>query len=198
MKPGRSARELLPQLAAAALVLTFLATCCDAAPAPAGPARWRPYDLIVELRDLPKSYSCDQLYYKFWEVLWTLGARSNMKILTYDCRAARLGHPANMTGRSPRVHLQFTLPDALPGGEARWADLEAVRRTVRLEPGHPQALDSADCALLEQIKETLLPALPVHIVGSRWQCTDGARSAHFSVSISVLTPAARAAARAAA
>ena len=201
VKERRSVASLLPQLGVAVLMLTLVAAACEAAPAAAPaaePARWRPYDVIVELHDLPKSYSCDELYYKFWEMLWALGAGSNMKVLTYDCEHRLERTAQGAPARSPRVQLQFTLPEALPGGDARWADLKAVRRTIRLEPGHPHALDSSDCALLEQIKDTLLRALPVEVVGSRLDCAAPARSAYFSVSIRTLTPEARGTVRAAA
>jgi hypothetical protein len=192
MKQARSVGERLAKLAAGVLLSTLLATSGEAAvTAPTSLARWRPYDIIVDLHNLPKSYTCDQLYYKFWEVLWTLGARSNMKILTYDCAQGLAGHARSAPARSPRVELKFALAAALPSTEARWADLMASRRTVRLEPGQPRALDSSDCALLEQIKDTLLPALPADVVGARLDCTVPARSAHFSVSIRTLTPEAR-------
>jgi hypothetical protein len=193
------AQSLLPTVAAAVLTVAFLAATSGAATAAAEPARWRPYDLIIDLRDLPKSYSCDALYYKLWDVLWALGARPGMKILTYDCERttanAHAGVAPGVPARSPRVHLLFALPDALSGGEARWADVRAVERTIRLEPGHPRTLDASDCALVQQIKDTLLPALAADVVGSRLDCGAPASSARFSLSIRTLTPEARGAAR---
>jgi hypothetical protein len=195
LKGRRTRQPPLPQLAAvlltSILLSVLLAGVCQAAPAVPEAARWRPYDIIVDLRALPKRYSCDDLYYKFWEVLWTLGAGSNMKVLTYDCERGQAGLAQRAPSRSPRVELQFSLPEALHGSEARWADLEAVPRTIRLEPGHPRALDASDCALLDQIRITLLPALPAHIVGYRLQCAAPAGRAPFSVSIRTLTPESR-------
>jgi len=43
---------------------------------PAEPAQWRTYDLLLQFRDLPKTYSCDDLWYRFRDVLLTLGARA--------------------------------------------------------------------------------------------------------------------------
>jgi hypothetical protein len=195
LKGRRIRKRPLPQLAAVLLTSilssVLLAGVCLAAPAAPEAARWRPYDIMVDLRGLPKRYSCDDLYYKFWEVLWTIGAGSNMKILTYDCERGQAGPAQHAPSRSPRVELQFSLPEALHGGEARWADLEAVTRTIRLEPGHPGALDSSDCALLDQIRITLLPALPAHIVGYRLECAAPGRGAPFSVSVRTLTPESR-------
>jgi hypothetical protein len=174
------------------MIASFCATA-NATPAPAEPARWKSYDLIVDLHNLPKSYSCDELWYKFRDVLWSLGAGPRMRILTYRCERGR-GAPE----RSPSVQLQFALPDALTGADQRWADLQAVQRTIRLEPGHPDTLDHSDCVLLQQIKDTLLAALPARIVDYRLRCEAPARSPRFSVSIKTLIPESRGSMRTAA
>lgn len=202
MKRSGRAQGLLPQLAVP--VLLAIASAATAAPGPRTPpdvqsAVWRPYDLLIDLHDLPKSYTCDELYYKFWEVLWALGAEPNMKVLAYDCAHPAAGSPTAGAGRavraperSPRVQLQFALPAAVRGSDTSSGDLQAILRTIRLAPGHPRTIDSADCALLAQIKDTLLPALPAEVVGSRLNCTEPSRNAHFSISIRALTPEKRA------
>jgi hypothetical protein len=134
VKECNSVRVLSARLAGPALMAAVLAAPCQVAAAATEPARWRPYDLIIDLRDLPKSYSCDDLYYKFWGVMSSLGAGSNMRILSYQCERGRGAPGGDMPARSPRVQLHFELPEALPAGDARLADLEAVERTIRLEP----------------------------------------------------------------
>ena len=172
--------------AAPLLTLAMAAARCDAAPADGDPARWRPYAIVVDLHDLPKRYSCDDLWYKFRDILLTLGADSHMEIVTYRCQR-ELGALA----RSPRVQVQFALPEALPSGQARWLDLRAIKRTTRLEPGHPRSLDDSDCALLQQLKDTLFAALPVHVIAYRLACgAPPSRAPRFSVSIETLSPAA--------
>lgn len=149
------------------------------------PATWMPHDLEVRLESLPRRYSCDDLWYKFRDVLLMIGARSDLQILAYGCESA-LGEAA----RSPRVHLRFQLPQALHGKDLRWADLRAVETTVKIEPGRPSSLNAADCELLRQMKDTLLAELPDHIVSFRLPCrAPVVTQPAFSLSIEALTPA---------
>jgi hypothetical protein len=114
------------------------------------PAAWMPHELIVSLNHLSKRYSCDDLWYRFRDVLLEIGARPDMKILPYRCEPA-LGEAS----RSPSVQLQFQLPEVLHGKLAQWADIRVVTSVVTLEPGHPESFDASDCDLLRQIKDTL-------------------------------------------
>jgi hypothetical protein len=118
------------------------------------PAVWTSHTLIVDLRNLPKRYSCDDLWYKFKAVLLTLGARSDIKIFPSRCERS-LGS----TAYSPKLQLEFSIPQALSAKDAQWADMQAVSKSIRLEPGSPDRIDAKDCDLLEQIKSTLLPYL---------------------------------------
>jgi hypothetical protein len=135
--------------------------------------------MIVDLQDLPKRYSCDDLWYRFRDVLLSIGARSDMQIFPYQCNT-----------RSPRVRLQFSLLKTVSGAEVKYASLQAGSETIRLEPGHPRSLDASDCALLQQIKGTLLPALPVRVVSYRLTCV-APTSSHrrFYLSVQALSPA---------
>ena len=49
------------------------------------PAQWRTYDLLIDLQDLPRSYSCTQLWYKFRDLLLHIGARHYMLIEPERC-----------------------------------------------------------------------------------------------------------------
>ena len=122
--------------------------------------------MIVRLDNLPKRYSCDDLWYKFHDVLLALGARPDMRILAYRCEKSLSSEQA----RSPRVELKFYLPEALSGTQRQWADLSAVQRIVELQPGEPGKIDAADCELLRQIKEGLLPLIPVKVRDYRLAC----------------------------
>lgn len=117
------------------------------------PAVWFPYDLIIDLQNLPRVYTCDDLYYKFRDVLVALGAQHWPMIHTYRCNS-----------RSPRMHLQFALAKTVSGSEQQYASMQVSSKTLELGPGKPQSLTQSDCQLLDQIKDTLLPALPVKIV----------------------------------
>ncbi len=169
-----------------AALVTFGALQIAAGATPATqtqPAQWRPNDLIVELHDLPKVYSCDELWYKFHGVLLQIGARPRMNILAYDC-----GSEAGAAAYSPRVHLQFQTLEAIPANDARWADTQAAYRTVRLGPGSPTTLNDSDCELLSQIKDLLLPALSDdHTIAFHLACQSvSARHAAFALTVSVL------------
>jgi hypothetical protein len=155
-----------------------------AAPQPGGPAEWRPHDIIVDLHNLPVRYTCDDLWYKFHDVLLTLGAGPQMEIVTYRC-GPQLGELAN----SPSVQLRFSLPELLDTGQARWADIDATPRTVRLTPGHPASLRDSDCELLRQLKDELLAALPDRVVSFNLACA-APRPARwpFNVTVQALTP----------
>ncbi len=178
---------LLPLLFAAAGA--HAATAVPAAGAPAAgaatPAEWRSWDLIVNLQDLPQAYTCDELWYRFHDLLQALGARPDMQILTYHCGSTR----AQAT-RSPSVQLQFELPNPLSESQARYADMSAVRTTVRIGPGQPHSFTAEDCELLKQVNSQLLVALPVRVVGASLSCpaAGGAARHPFALRVQTLLP----------
>lgn len=155
------------------------------ATAPIGqPAAWRPHDVIVSLHDLPQAYSCDDLWYKFRDVLLALGARADVKILVYQC-----GPTAGVLGRSPDVHLQFAAPELLDRDQSKWAQFTAAATSIELAPGQPASLHASDCELLRQIKDELLPELGETVVRADLACA-AAKSVHghFSLTVRTLTP----------
>jgi hypothetical protein len=123
------------------------------------PAVWFPYDMIVDLKNLPRVYSCDDLYYKFRDVLDLLGAQHWPTIHTYRCDS-----------RSPQVHLQFALAKPAAGPALPYATMQASDATIDLAPGKPPSLLDSDCQLLQQMKDTLLPSLPVKVLSYRMTC----------------------------
>jgi hypothetical protein len=142
------------------------------------PAVWFPYDLIVDLQNLPRVYSCDDLYYKFRDVLVILGAQHWPTIHTYRCDS-----------RSPRMHLQFALAKPVSGAALQYASMQASSTTIELGPGKPQSLLASDCQLLDQIKDTLLPALPVKVVSYRMTCTAPPRhEVRYQLQVQTLLP----------
>jgi hypothetical protein len=149
------------------------------------PAAWIRHDVIVSLDHLSKRYSCDDLWYRFRDVLLAIGARADYQILPYRCEKS-LGSQA----RSPQVQLSFWLPEALTGAQQKWADLSVVRQTIDLRPGQPSTLDASDCQLLRQIKAELLPTLPVKVTSYRLACEKLRTSRpQFQLSLSALLPA---------
>lgn len=165
---------LIPAAGAAGAVGAATASPASAAGArgSVSPAQWRSWDLLVDLQNLPRAYTCNELWYRFHDVLLALGARPEMRITTFHC-----GTTAAQSTRSPSVQLQFQLPSVLSAADARYADFSAVSATVLLKPGEPHSLTADDCELLRQINTTLLPALPVHVMRASLECqgASGAR-----------------------
>ena len=169
------------------LAVTALAgTASLAAPSPIGqPAVWTQHDLIVSFDHLPEIYSCDDLWYKFHDVLLALGARPDMRILPYQC-----GKGLGQLAHSPQVHLRFFIPQAVHGSAARWADVNVEPRNIRLSAGHPASIKASDCELLRQMKDDLLAALPDRILRFNLACEAPKTPWPFSVSVQALKPVA--------
>jgi hypothetical protein len=171
---------------ALAALATLASAATRAAPAQVGqPAVWTPHDLIVSFDHLPKIYSCDDLWYKFHDVLRALGARPDMRILAYQC-----GKGYGQLAYSPQVHLHFFIPQVVGRAQVRWADLNARPETIRLEPGHPASLTASDCELLRQMKDGLLAVLPDRVLSFNLACEAPKTRWPFSVSVVALTPVA--------
>jgi hypothetical protein len=171
--------------AACALGLLGLGRAANAdAPHPAGgqPALWRTYDMIVNLQNLPRTYTCDQLWYEFHGILLQLGAWPySISILPYHCSPSPGGYL-----KSPDVEARFQLPIFLHGAAAKSAPAKAVVRAVRLAPGEPKTLQSSDCQLLQQIEQTMLASIQAHIDAAHFDCTaPPRRAAQFSVTVSL-------------
>ncbi|HTX24843.1 MAG TPA: hypothetical protein VMD03_09315 [Steroidobacteraceae bacterium] len=153
------------------------------APSPAEPATWITNDIEINLQNLPKLYTCDDLWYKVHGVLLAIGARKYMAITPYNCGARAPGG-----GRSPTVDVRFQTLRVLRGAEIRWAQTNAIERTVRLAPGEPNKLDASDCALLSQLNATLFPYLGIHIVAASLECSSPQAARKFSVAVDTLLP----------
>lgn len=169
--------------AACALGLAGSAMAADAAPKSATegrPALWRTYDMIVGLKNLPRTYTCDQLWYEFDGILVRLGApRVGISILPYHCSPSPGGDL-----RSPSVQARFVLPFMLQPGLK--APFTAVERTLRLAPGEPKTLHPSDCQLFQQIDQTLLASLPVKVREAHFDCAaPPPRSGEFAVTLTL-------------
>jgi hypothetical protein len=154
------------------------------APAPAArPALWRTYDMIVNLQNLPRTYTCDELWYELHGILLRLGAWPySINILPYHCSP----NP-NGALRSPDVQVGFQLPFFLQGAAAKSAPAKAVERTLRLAPGEPDTLHPADCQLMQQISQTMLTSLTgLRVDGEHFDCSaPPRRAARFDVTVTL-------------
>lgn len=188
MKAARAPRlSLAVALAAATQALAAAAPAVAPAPAPVpasapAPAEWRSYAVLVDFMALPRTYSCDDLWYKFRDVLLKLGARAYMTITPYQC-GVRGGGEA----RSPKVEVKFQLPQPLHGDAVRYAQISAGDETIKLAPGSPRSLGPDDCELVRQMQQGLLAALPVRVTSSDFRCT-GARES-FSLTLDAVIAA---------
>lgn len=150
----------------------------SAAAVAARPAIWRNYELLVDLNGLPRTYTCDQLWYVFDGILLRLGVPiDTLNVLPYRCSSTGSGDL-----RSPRVQVSFRMPSVVHGAAVKWAQLSAVSRLIVIRPGEPKRLKPTDCRLLRQIRQTLLESLPVRVVRSNLQC---GRSRSFGVTVRV-------------
>jgi hypothetical protein len=146
------------------------------------PALWRTYDMIVDLQKLPRTYTCNQLWYEFHGILMRLGAWPySVSILPYNCSPAPSGYM-----RSPDVEVRFQLPIFLSDG-VKSAPAKAIERTLQLSPGKPKTLQSSDCELLQQIEQMLLTSIEgAHVDGDHFDCSaPSPRAADFNVTLSL-------------
>jgi hypothetical protein len=163
-----------------ALTPMLAAGLAQADPQTVQPAAWVAHDLSIDLHDLPRRYSCDDLWHKFHDVLLVLGARPDLKILTARCERA---------SRSPSVRLQFSSPEFVKRASTRGIGIDAAAATIRLEPGHPASLNDADCELMRQIKDRLLALVSQRIVSFNLACSaPPSRRGRFNVSVQALRP----------
>jgi hypothetical protein len=168
-------------------VIVLLAASATAGAATAEhsqPAIWAAHSVIVDLRNLPQRYTCDELWYKFKGVLTTLGARPDMKIIPYRCERA-LG----AGGYSPKVQLDFAVPRLVNDKNARWADMQVSRKSIRLEAGTPGRIDAHDCELLNQIRSTLLHYLGATVTEFNLACqAPQSLQSPFGITVTALIP----------
>jgi len=148
------------------------------------PAEWQTFDILVDFQSLPRTYSCDELWYKFRDVLRSLGARAYMTITPYDC-----GYLGGGEARAPRVEVKFQLPRPLHGPTTRYAQMSAIDKTIRLTPGSPPSLGFHDCEFAKQLDSTFLQSLPVRVETADFRCSAAIPSYSLVVNARVVAPA---------
>jgi len=163
-------------LLCALLGLARIAAAEDASQSAPQPAYWAEHQEVDELDHLPKPYKCDDLFYKYRDILLRLGARPGIKIYTYGC--VRAGHAAVGV---PKVDLGYAVPRFTP----TVTGLEARRQSVRLAPGEPKSLTADDCALLDDMRQTVIAAISSHIDDHAFDC--GSKK-HFELVVETLVP----------
>lgn len=164
----RSGRVLSRSSNAVAMLLSAWAAAGSLLAARAGDtpqsAVWIAHDLVVRFENLPTRYSCDDLRHKSRDVLEAMGARVQSSF-PYQCDPS-----TGSAARSPQIRLRFWFPELVSARSPSTARLSVVRRTVKLKPGNPPALSNSDCELLRQLKNALLPAVPLTVTAYRLAC----------------------------
>ncbi len=141
-------------------------------------AYWAEHAEVDELGKLSKPYSCDDLFYKYRDILLKLGVRPGIKIYTYGCN--RPGQPASGT---TKVDLTYALPHPAPAG------FKAYQRSIKLAPGEPKSLTADDCALLDDMRQTVIAAISSQVDARGLDCGNGHHHKKFELTVQVLVAA---------
>lgn len=177
---SRSSNAVAMLLSAWAAAGSLLAATPRAGDTPQS-AVWIAHDLVVRFENLPTRYSCDDLRHKSRDVLEAMGARVQSSF-PYQCDPA-----TGSAARSPQIRLRFWFPELVSARSPSTARLSVVRRTVKLKPGSPAALSNSDCELLRQLKNALLPAVPLTVTAYRLACAAPTRARPpFELTVSTL------------
>jgi len=138
-----------------------------AAPAPDAPAAgaselavWLPLQLEFPYRHFTTQYSCSGLEARVKSLLLKLGARADLDVRGYGC--TRLTGPDPFAG--VRIRMNVLEPaGARPGLGAHWKRVDLLGDRELLEA-------AADCELIEQVAQQILPLFTVRNVDYRATC----------------------------
>ncbi len=156
------------RLAVLGVVVMFSCVCAwAAAPARdagsnAQSALWASKDLNFTYRGFTTRYSCDGLQQKMRRVLTRLGARSDMQLRAYGC--TRLITPDPIAGVRMQIHV--LQPSDSHDGQSVSAHWQRVDLLANRDPVDA----AADCELIEQIKQEILPLFTTRNVDAASDC----------------------------
>jgi hypothetical protein len=153
--PGK--RFVRSQLVALATVAALTCAAARANPPPdesavSGPevAVWTPKELNFIYRGFTTEYSCDGLQDKMKYVLIKLGARRDVQTRGFGC--TRLRGPDPFAGVRIRINVL-----QLAGKQSAQAVVPAHWKSIDLLADRNPVDAAADCELIEQIKQKVLP-----------------------------------------
>jgi hypothetical protein len=155
--PGeRSVHRQVAGLAAVAALTCASAWANPQSEPSAGSGResavWTPKELNFLYQGFTTTYSCDGLQEKMKRVLITLGARPDIQVRGFGCM--RLVGPDPVAG--VRIKMNVLQPAGQQGGQpvpARWKMVDLLTDYDNRDPVDA----AADCELIGQIKEKILP-----------------------------------------
>ncbi len=137
----------------------------EQAPAPQPvAAEWREHEIIFNYQDFTTQFSCLGLREKMRKILDALGVRDDAKVSMYGCSAPvfRVAPAVSLKLRFATLHPIAAESQAEPVAGA-WA-------AVDLSRGKQRFLDRGDCALVERVRDQVLPAFAHEIVEDRTRC----------------------------
>jgi hypothetical protein len=141
-------------------------------------AYWAEHAEVDELGKLPKTYGCDELFYKYRDILLKLGVRPGPKIYAYGC--TRPGQPAS---GSAKVDLGYAIAHPGPVG------FKAYKRAIKLTPGEPKSLTAEDCQLLDDMRQTVIAAISSEVEAHGLDCGTDHSHKKFELTVQVLIAA---------
>ena len=165
----RSVRRPVAGLAALA-VLTCAFAWANPSPEPsAGSGResavWVPKELHFDYRGFTTKYSCDGLQERMRDVLLKLGARPDLRVRGYGCTLIQ--GPDPFAGVS--IKMNVLQPAGKQGGPAVPVHWQRVDLLTGLYEHDPVGA-AADCELIGQIKQKILPLFATRNVDYRSTC----------------------------
>jgi hypothetical protein len=188
-------------LATASIAFADPAADTASADAPAGtPASeggsWQPHSYEFHFMGFTSTYSCDGLADTLKLLLRLSGAREDLKV---DPLCARgYGVPDKLVQATVAFSTLKPASPASAGAAAR--DTQSVDgnwRHVEISPRHPFDLQTGDCELIEEFRDTLLPMFATRNVNSQVSCVPHQESgSNFSLSFDVFAPLPKAKAKA--
>jgi hypothetical protein len=187
-----SARHKLPSATCvlfSAALIAAMSLALGAADAPGGDAQgepaatqagsWQAHEYVFHYMGFTAVYSCDGLADKLQLLLRLTGARADAKVMPSCSRG--LGVPDKL------VQAKLRFSTLQPAGAS--PDVDGVWRHVELSAQHPFELQSGDCELIEQFRDTLLPMFVTRNLKHQITCVPHQESgSSFSLSFDVFAP----------
>jgi hypothetical protein len=128
-------------------------------------AVWAPKELNFAYQGFTTKYSCDGLQERMRDVLLKLGARPDLRVRGYGC--TRLAGPDPLAGVS--IKMNVLQPAGKQGGPAvpvHWQRVDLLTGLYERDPVDA----AADCELIGQIKQKVLPLFATRNVDYRATC----------------------------
>jgi hypothetical protein len=153
----------------------------DAAGEPAATqtGSWQAHEYQFHYMGFTAVYSCDGLADKLQLLLRLTGARPDAKVFPSCTRG--YGVPDRLV----EAQVKFSTLQSTPAGTG----VDGVWRHVELSPRHPFELQSGDCELIEQFRDTLLPMFVTRNLRQQITCVPHQDSgSSFSLSFDVFAP----------